>query len=692
MQTIDWTILASAIGIILIIAWTTKKHMQGVADFLAAGRIGRRYMLCVAEGIAWLGAISIIASFETGFKAGFTSLWWQQLHAPILLIISLSGWIIYRYRETRVLTLAQFFEIRYSRKFRIFAGVLQWLAGIINMGIFPAVTARFFVYFCDLPLEMTIGPATFPTYWPIMLFLLTIAIILLMFSGQIGVLVTDFVQGTLTNIGFITLTIFFFFFMFSDWSFIINTLIEDSPQMINPMLTGDVEDFNVWFYLIAGFSLFYNHMAWQGSQGYNAAAITPHEARMARVISNWRGVPNIIFFVVLPICAFVFLHSPEFEQSATAIGETVADIPNHAVANQVSVTLAIAQMLPTGLMGLLAATMMLASVSTLNTYMHSWGSILVQDVIMPIRRKPFTPKGHIRVLRASITFVAFFVFVFGMFYRQTEDILLWFGLTGAIVLGGAGSCIIGGLYWRKGTTTAAYLAMIVGAVLSLGKIVLDHHALFPRLRDYLVSTSPNLVENINIFVAERFPAIIERHGEFETWLRIPINGQWMFAFAMASAITVYIVISVLTCKENFNLDKMLHRGKYKIKSDVAEGNKPARKLKIFGITDEFTAKDKFIYFITIAWSMGWMSIFLIGTTYAIVTGRTTTIGWARFWQIKFWIFVIASVTVTVWLIIGGIQNMVAMFKDLAVLKRNDLDDGRVPDHHKSSTTSRTGVR
>ncbi|HBG25892.1 MAG: hypothetical protein A2Y10_17800 [Planctomycetes bacterium GWF2_41_51] len=682
MHIIDWSIVVVSICFILGIAWTTKRYMRGVADFLAAGRVGGRYMICVAEGAAWLGAISIIASFETGYKAGFTSLWWQQLHAPVFLLISLSGWIIYRYRETRVLTLAQFFEIRYSRRFRIFAGILQWFAGVINLGIFPAVTARFFVNFSNLPTEINILSNAIPTYWIIMFVHLGIALLLLMFSGQVGVLVTDFCQGVVTNIGFLSLTIFFFIFMFGDWSGIADTLINKNPEMINPMLTNDVEDFNIWFYLIAGFSIVYNNMAWQGSQGYNASARNPHEARMARVISNWRGVPNTIFFVLLPVCAYVFMNSPEFSQSAAAINNSAANIGNPALSNQIRVTLAIAKMLPVGLMGLFATIMTMTSISTLDTYMHSWGSIFVQDVIIPIRKKPFSPKAHILVLKASIIFVAVFVFVFGIFYRQTEDILLFFGLTGAIVLGGAGSVIIGGLYWRRGTTAAAYSAMITGAVLSLGKIVLDQEVLFIKVRDFIVKSLPGFLQNINSFVLDKFPHIAEKYGSFELWSRIPINGQWMFAFAMASAITVYIAVSLLTCKSKFDLEKMLHRDSYQSKADNKK-EKPAMGLKIFGITDEFTKKDKLIYLITICWSIGWMAVFIIGTIYAI-SGNTTTRGWAKFWQVQFWIFVIASVPIIIWLTIGGVKNMFEMFNDLKASKRNELDDGRVKDHHNLS--------
>ena len=36
--------------------------------------------------------------------------------------------------ETRALTLAQFFEIRYSKSFRVFAGMMGFGAGLVNFG------------------------------------------------------------------------------------------------------------------------------------------------------------------------------------------------------------------------------------------------------------------------------------------------------------------------------------------------------------------------------------------------------------------------------------------------------------------------------------------------------------------------------------------------------------------------------
>ena len=97
-------------------------------------------------------------------------------------------------------------------------------------------------------------------------------------------------------------------------------------------------------------------------------------------------------------------------------------------------------------------------------HMHSWGSIFVQDVILPLRKKPMTPRQHIWALRLAVMGVAAFAFVFSLLFQQTQYIALWWALTAGVFTGGAGAAIIGGLYWQKGTTAAAWAATITGSV------------------------------------------------------------------------------------------------------------------------------------------------------------------------------------------------------------------------------------
>ena len=99
---------------------------------MAASRVAGRYLLTNAGAEMGLTVVGAVASFEVVQQAGFTLWWWQKLSLPVLLVLMLWGFVTYRYRETRAMTLAQFFEIRYSKRFRIFAGILVFISGVFN--------------------------------------------------------------------------------------------------------------------------------------------------------------------------------------------------------------------------------------------------------------------------------------------------------------------------------------------------------------------------------------------------------------------------------------------------------------------------------------------------------------------------------------------------------------------------------
>ena len=148
LNILDWSIVVIFLVAIIAVATYARSYVKGVADFLAASRCAGRYLLTVSGGIASLGAISIVANYQMYYQAGFTANFWQIMFLPISVFIAITGFIVYRFRQTRALTVAQFFEMRYSRGFRKFAGFVIFISGILNFGIFPAVGAKFFITFC----------------------------------------------------------------------------------------------------------------------------------------------------------------------------------------------------------------------------------------------------------------------------------------------------------------------------------------------------------------------------------------------------------------------------------------------------------------------------------------------------------------------------------------------------------------
>ena len=233
----DWSIVAGMMIIIVSGVVISKRYMSSVADFLTAGRTAGRYLVSVSGGIAALGAITIIAQFEFYYQSGFCMNWWNLIQHLFLIILAVSGWVIYRYRETRAMTLAQFFEMRYSRNFRIFKGFIIFLAGIINFGVFPAVGARFFIYFIGLPETVSLFGLEISTFALIMIFLLLTAIYFVFAGGQVAVLVTDFLQGIFISIIFVVVAIYFFKIFSYEEIFQALQKAPENASLLNPFKT-----------------------------------------------------------------------------------------------------------------------------------------------------------------------------------------------------------------------------------------------------------------------------------------------------------------------------------------------------------------------------------------------------------------------------------------------------------------------
>ena len=666
MTLIDWLIPAAFFVTLVAFALRTRKYSDSVSGFLAANRCAGRYLVCVAYNMAQVGIITLVWYFQQYYDTGYTSIWWGLVENPLMIVIALTGWVAYRFRETRALTLAQFLEIRYSRSFRVFCGLIAFIAGVLNYAIFPAVSARFFIWICGLPDQFTLLGVTVGTFPFLMALLLSTAIFFVFLGGQIAVMVTDFLQGIFCNITF--LVIILYLLTTFGWDQIGETMLAApaGKSMIDPLGIGAESQFNAFYWLISAFILFYTARAWQGDQGYNAAAITPHEAKMAGVLSGWRWRVLMLVALVIPICVKVFLTHPDYAAQAKPVLDSIAALPNEAYRAEGRVPLALGLILPAGILGMFVAAMYGAYLSTDDTYLHSWATIFVQDVVLPIRQlfteAPLSTGVHLWLVKLSVLAIAVFAFVFGLNYKPNQYIAMWSALTASVFVAGAGSVIIGGLYWSRGTTRGAWSAMLVGIVVSaFGILAKDSYWVFESLLG-----------------KDGVPAWIAWVHQ-NKW----VSGQVLTFVAMASSIGTYVSVSLAEKKEPFDLDRMLYRGKYREALPESErdfreeysANLPVWMQKI-GFTKEYSRADTWITAITVAWPLAFTLLFVFGTLYAVFFGISDE-AWLVFWKYWTWLVFATGCVVMVWFTVGGFRDLKRMYAHLEKYRADAQDDGTV---------------
>jgi Na+/proline symporter len=749
MGLIDWLIVIIPVAMVIGIGLYSRRYVRSVADFLSAGRVCGRYVICASDVANALSIITLAAYVEVHYKTGFAISFWMAIMAPVTMIMALSGYCVYRFRETKAMSLGQFLEMRYNRPFRIFAAALRSISEILANSIMPAIAARFFIYFLDLPVKVNIFGLQISTFLIIIVLCLTLAISIICMGGTLAMVITDAVQGMFC-FPLIVIFIFFILYHFS-WNNEIVPVMMDRVQgesFINPYDVSNLRDFNLFFVVIMIFNSVFHRASWIGA-GLSSAAKNPHEQKMASILGTWRGQISTIFYVLIALTIITLLNHRNFSSEAKNIRDSIsaniskelindpaqrADF-NKAVKavpaqehkigidpplsqknnldgpvlevvhtklseingetqgnekfqqfrtlfHQEMLATSMRQLLPAGLLGLFMLLMVLAMISTDNTRIYSAAVTVTQDVILPLRKKSFTLKQHVWVLRLVSISIGVVFALCSTFMAQLDYINLFVMIICSMWLGGCAPVMIFGLYSRFGTTAGAFSSLISGMVLSLGAILVKRNwadVVYPWL------DRNNLTETLGNFLT----TVSSPFNPYVVWemnpVKFPINSYEIFFLISLFTLFLYIVVSYFTMKEPFNLDRMLHRGKYNIDGE----NKEALKLtfkhlfsKILGITKDYSTGDKVIAYAFFIQSFVWgfLCIFV-----GVVIWNAVTPWPLEWWGTYFFITLLGvplclAIISVFWFGIGGFIDLFRLFRDLKNRVTNPLDNGQVDGH------------
>ena len=277
MSVVDWLIVIIPVFFILYLGVWSRKYVNSVADFLSAGRVAGRYLLTSSEVANALAIIGIISYVEIHYKTGFALVFWNYATLPLTVIIGLYGFCVYRFRETRAMSLGQFLEMRYNRPFRIFASFLRSISEMLANMIMPAIAARFFIYFLDLPHRFSVFGLEISTFTLIIVICLAVAVFLICCGGTLSLMITDAFQGMLL----FPLMIVFVIFILTNfsWSNEIIPVMADrvsGESFLNSFDISNFRDFNIVMTIFVVINSVVHRASWIGS-GYTTAARTPHE-------------------------------------------------------------------------------------------------------------------------------------------------------------------------------------------------------------------------------------------------------------------------------------------------------------------------------------------------------------------------------------------------------------------------------
>jgi len=484
LHWIDLVIVLVYLGGTILIGLLARTSIKSVADFLVAGRT-LNVQIGVATYVATgLGLVTVMYFAEEGFKNGFAPFLVGVLATVVFIFIGKTGFIVSRLRFLQVMTVPEFYEIKYTRGVRLLGGCILALAGTLNMGLFPILGSRFVVGFTGLPKE-------YVNY--VMLVMVAVVVFYTLMGGMVSVVLVDFVQFLLLSMGFLFGTYAILTHPDLGWTNIVNGLAaHKGAAAFDPIANLDYGYIFIFYFL----SVSLIGIVWQPEMTHVLSTESPKVARKMFWIQGLTMVGRAVLPMFWGAAAFVWVHLPTY-------GGLYADDGRFAMPEMIS------QLLPPVVAGLLFAGMLAAFMSTHDSYLLSWSAVIVRDVVSPIKAMlagsaqersdegnwgGLTGEREIRWVRIIVVILAAFLVAFGTFYTPPETSFKFMYVTGTIYFAGCVGTIGLGLYWRKANTVGAYCALVMGAIAPLSFLILaempevvPHHLRF-------------LVENSNISI------------------------------------------------------------------------------------------------------------------------------------------------------------------------------------------------
>ena len=371
LTTLDWTIVGAYFALSLAVGiWASKQAGKDTKSFFLAGR----------NMPWWLLGVSMVATtFSTDTPNLVTDLvrqngvsgnwvWWAFLLTGMLTVFVYAK----LWHRSGVLTDIEFYELRYSGKAAAFlrgfrALYLGLVFNVLVMGAVSLAAVKFG--------EIVLG-------WPGWLTLLIACSITLSYStlgGLKAVIITDFVQFSLAMVG-------------SIWAMIyilgleqiggLSNLITHANVVDKLALIPDLSDPDIWVpILLVPLAVQWWASYYPGSEPGGGGYIAQ---RMFSAKDEKNAVSATLFFNVahyalrpwpwILIALSSLIVFPELSDIQDAFPNLSPDKLGHDVAYPAMLTL-----LPTGLLGLVAASLIAAFMSTMSTQLNLGASYLVND-------------------------------------------------------------------------------------------------------------------------------------------------------------------------------------------------------------------------------------------------------------------------------------------------------------------------
>ncbi len=428
---IDWVILVIYLAGTVFAGLRARRYVENMEGYYVAGR-----KVKVALGSATLiateiGVVTFMYFGQLGYLTGFSCFILGLIGVFGYMVIGKTGFIVAGLRRLKVITIPEFYELRYNKSVRWLGGVLLFVGGVLNMGVFLRFDGIF------LTETMGLGESEKAIVMVIMLIIVVSYTIL---GGMFSVVITDFIQFVVLSFGMFIATIFVL--MKVNMASIANTVVTHYGKAgIDPILNPQFGWVFIFWMLVGSVAL----------SALNQPAVSKAFASESPEVGR-----KVFLFSGFTLAGRYMIPMLWGAAALAVFGPHINSL--------VAMPRLLGKLVPSGLLGLMVAGMLAASMSTYSAYLLAWSTVATRDVISPLLKTPMSDRWNVTITRLVAAAIGIFMLVFGLFYQLPSTAFQYLSLTGAMYAAGAFACVTAGLYWKKANTVGAYSGLAFGAV------------------------------------------------------------------------------------------------------------------------------------------------------------------------------------------------------------------------------------
>ena len=505
---LDAAIAALSLAATLWVGLRVKRYIGTIEDYLVASRGMGLYVGAASLLSTEVGIITYMYQAQFGFVAGFSAFVVGLITLAVCLLVGSTGFVITRLREMQILTVPEYFERRYGRAVRILAGVLMAFGGSLNLGIFPVIEARFLAVVTGIPSQF-LG-------WT-MAALLMVALAYTALGGMVSLIVTNYVQYVFLAAGTVIVTVVCL--RQTGWSGMVRAVEGHmGGRGFNP-----VEDLGIGFILWQVLLWIALMTVWQSVAMRTFSTKDAAVGKKMFTLTGFLFLGRALIPMVWGIAALAFFWGraepavapagptrlAQVQQLDARLGETFrrdldegrleralpqVDLLERLAREEKSrspeaarfedaardrrgeigllaMPWMLAATLPTGLLGLVVAGMLAASISTYAGYFLGWSSIIAQDIVAPLLRRDLSSQGRLLLTRVTVVALTVFIMIWSLVYDLPGPAYFYLQVTANLFMAPTLIVVVGGLYWRRASAAGAVLSFVLGAAASLAYLV-----------------------------------------------------------------------------------------------------------------------------------------------------------------------------------------------------------------------------